>query len=84
MGVEPTMADLQSAALATWLRSHHALACQGFNGLATTGQGRSVIVLIEIATHESISELQDRETLPITTRKSSNKLPYELNSRCNP
>jgi hypothetical protein len=43
-----------------------------------------VIVLIEIATHESISELQDRETLPITTRKSSNKLPYELNSRCNP
>ena len=22
MGVEPTMADLQSAALATWLRSH--------------------------------------------------------------
>ncbi len=23
MGVEPTMADLQSAALATWLRRHH-------------------------------------------------------------
>ena len=84
MGVEPTMADLQSAALATWLRSHHALAFQGFNGPATTGQGRSAIVLVENPTHESISELQDRETLPITTPKSSHKLPYELNSRCNP
>ena len=84
MGVEPTMADLQSAALATWLRSHHALAFQGFNGPAATGQGRSAIVLVEKAADESISELQDRETLPITTPESSNKLPYELNSRCNP
>ena len=84
MGVEPTMADLQSAALATWLRSHHAVAFQGFNGLAATGQGRSSIVPIENETDESISELQDRETLPTTTPKSANKLPYELNSRCNP
>ena len=84
MGVEPTMADLQSAALATWLRSHHAVAFQGFNGPAATGQGRSSIVPIENATDESISELQDRETLPTTTPKIANKLPYELNSRCNP
>jgi len=84
VGVEPTMADLQSAALATWLRSHHAIAFQGFNGPATAGQGRSAFVQIENVTVGSISELQDRETLPITTPKSSNKLPYELNSRCNP
>ena len=84
MGVEPTMADLQSAALATWLRSHHAAAFQGFNGPATAGQDRSAFVLIENVTDGRISELQDRETLPTTTPKNWNKLPYELNSRCNP
>ncbi len=84
MGVEPTMADLQSAALATWLRSHHAVAFQGFNGPATAGQDRSAFVLIENVTDGRISELQNRETLPITTPRNWNKLPYELNSRCNP
>ena len=34
VGVEPTMADLQSAALATWLRSHTEISLPtGFSGV---------------------------------------------------
>ncbi len=39
MGVEPTMADLQSAALATWLRSQNRINRQtGFSGVSLAGQ----------------------------------------------